>query len=168
MPVGAAAGSCPASDPCDIERMIPTGTDPFKWAELNLLASPGPIVAQVVERLFRSRLQPEKYERRLYRRCFRVPSLVLAAKPDGSCKFLSKEGACTIHEISPFGCAFFDGHAHASPASDRLLRAGLNQSIEAGPCDLYHRLRRHLIRKGLVSRSPAIKRANAASSTVDF
>lgn len=138
--------------------MIPSGADPFKWAELNLLASPGPLVAQVVERLFRSQREPEKYERRLYRRWFRVPSLVLAAKPDGSCKFLSAEGACTIHDISPFGCAFFDGHDHASPASDRLVRAGLNQSIEVGPRHLYHRLRRHLIRKGLVSPSPEVKR----------
>jgi len=88
-----------------------------------------------------------------------VPGLVLAAKPDGSCKFLSAEGACTIHDISPFGCAFFDGHAHGSPASDRLMRAGLNQSIEAGPQHLYHRLRRHLILKGLVSPSPDMMRA---------
>lgn len=88
-----------------------------------------------------------------------MPGLVLAAKPDGSCKFLSAEGACTIHDISPFGCAFFDGHAHGSPASDRLVRAGLNQSIEAGPRHLYHRLRRHLIRKGLVSALPELKRA---------
>jgi len=150
--------------PADLERMIPSGADPFKWAELNLLASPGPLVAQVVERLFGSQREPEKYERRLYRRWFRVPSLVLAAKPDGSCKFLSAEGACTIHDISPFGCAFFDGHDHASPASDRLVRAGLNQSIEAGPRHLYHRLRRHLIRKGLVSPSPEVKRTRMRGS----
>lgn len=151
--------------PADLERMIPSGTDPFKWAELNLLASPGPLVAQVVERLFRSQREREKCERRLYRRWFRVPGLVLAAKPDGSCKFLSTESACTILDASPFGCAFFDGHNHASPASDRLVRASLNQSIEVGPGHLDHRLRRHLIGKGLVSRPPEMKRARMRGAT---
>jgi hypothetical protein len=123
------------------------------------------LVAQVVERLFRSKRESEKYERRLYRRWFRVPSLVIAAKPDGSCKFLSAEGACTIHDISPFGCAFFDGHAHASPKSERLVRAGLDQSIKAGSRHLYHQLRRHLISKGLVSRSPEVERARMRGTT---
>jgi hypothetical protein len=145
--------------------MIPSGVDPFKWAELNLLASPGPRVTQVVERLFRSQREPERYERHLYRRWFRVPSLVVAAKPDGSCKFLSAVGACNIHDISPFGCAFFDGHDHASPASDRLVRSGLNQVMDAGPRHLYHRLRQHLIRKGLVSRSPELMRARMRGTT---
>lgn len=145
--------------PADIKRMILSDADPFKWAELNLLASPGALVAQVVERLFRSQLEPGKYERRLSRRLFRLPGLVLAAKPDGSCRFLSAQGACTTHDISPFGCAFFDGHARVSPASDRLVRAGLKQSIEVGPRHLYHQLPRHLIRKGLVSPSTQVKRA---------
>lgn len=145
--------------PSDLERLIPSGADPLKWAESNLLASPGPLVVQVVEQEFGSCSEPQKSERRLVRRQFRVPGLVLAANPDGSCKFLSASGSCSIHEISPFGCAFFDGHAHRSPVSDRLLHAGLNSCSAVGPKHLYHRLRRHLIHKGLVSPTPETQRA---------
>jgi hypothetical protein len=145
--------------PSDLERLIPSGVDPFKWAQSNLLASPGPLIVQVVEQEFLSRRKPQRCERRLVRRWFRVPGLVLAANADGSCKFLSATGGCSIHEVNPFGCAFFDGHAHRSPGSDRLLRAGLTSSIEVGPKHLYHRLRQHLIRQGLVSPTPEAQRA---------
>jgi hypothetical protein len=101
-----------------------------------------------------------------YRRWFRVPSLALAAKPDGSCKFLSAESVCTIHDISPYGCAFLDGHNHVSPTSERLVRTGLNQTIEVGPGHLYHRLGWHLIGKELVSRSPEMKRARMRASRI--
>jgi Fe-S-cluster containining protein len=150
--------------PSDLERLIPPGADPFKWAESNLLASPGPLVTQVVEQLFRSRRNPGRQERRLVRRRFRVPDLVLAASDEGSCKFLSAAGTCSIHEAAPFGCAFFDGHSLRSPESDRLVRAGLKMSIEAGPEHLYHRLRRHLISKGLVSPKPEIARTRMRST----
>src|SRR5215469_6537098 len=140
--------------PSDLERLIPSGANPFKWAESNLLASPGPLVVQVVEQEFRSCSEMPKCARRFVRRRFRVPSLVLSANADGSCKFLSTTGGCSVHEVSPFGYAFFDGHARRSQVGDHLLRAGLNSLIEAGSEHLYHRLRRHLIRKGLVSPPP--------------
>jgi|SRR5215469_13353533 len=145
--------------PSDLERLIPRGADPLEWAQSNLLASPGPLVVQVVEQKFLSRSEPPKCERRFVRRRFRVPGLVLAAKADGSCKFLSATGRCRIHAVSPFGCAFFDGHARRSTVSDHLLRAGLNSLIEVGREHLYHRLRLHLIRKGLVSPPPEVQRA---------
>jgi len=99
------------------------------------------------------------------RRGFRVPGLVLAAKPDGSCKFLDDAGACTIHQSAPFGCAFFDGHALRSSHSDALVRAGLNQVIQVGPAHLYHHLFRHLVRKGLVSGKPEGARARMRRSS---
>ena len=40
--------------PSDLERMIPAGADPSQWAEANLLASPGPLVEQIVERTERT------------------------------------------------------------------------------------------------------------------
>jgi Fe-S-cluster containining protein len=144
--------------PSDLERLIPKDADPLKWAESNLLASPGPLVVQVVEQEIHCRSKPQQRERRLVRRGIRVPGLVLAANADGSCRFLTSVGECSIHEVSPFGCSFFDGHERRSPASDRLLRAGLISSIEAGPEHLYHRLRRHLIRLGLVSPPPEVQR----------
>lgn len=145
--------------PSDLERLIPSDADPLEWAESNLLASPGPLVVQVVEREIRCRSKPQECERQLVRRGIRVPGLVLAAKGDGSCKFLTATGACSIHEISPFGCAFFNGHDHRSARSDRLLRAGLMSSVEVSPEHLYHRLRRHLISRGLVSPPPELQRA---------
>src|SRR5215469_3381398 len=145
--------------PSDLERLIPSGADPLEWAQSNLLASPGPLVVQVVEQKFLSRSEPPKCEQRFVRRRFRVPSLVLSANADGSCKFLSATGGCSIHEVNPFGCASFDGHAGRSTISDHLFRAGLNSLIEVGGEHLYHRLRGHLVRNGLVSPPPEVQRA---------
>src|SRR5208337_4017647 len=61
--------------------------------------------------------------------------------------------------ISVLSDALFSTATLGSPASDRLVRAGLKQSIEVGPRHLYHQLPRHLIRKGLVSPSTQVKRA---------
>jgi hypothetical protein len=71
--------------PSDLERMVPAGADPLAWAETNLLASPGALVMQG-------------------RHLFRIPTLVPAVRADGSC--INFDGACTIHAIAPFGCAF--------------------------------------------------------------
>jgi hypothetical protein len=74
--------------PADLERMIPVGSDPLKWAEDNLLASPGALVMKNGN-------------------TFRIPTLVPAVKPDGSCIHY-RQRKCQIWENSPFGCAFFD------------------------------------------------------------
>lgn len=150
--------------PSDLKRLIPRNADPFAWAEENLLASPGILISRVVERLFRSKREPGRFTRQLDRHLCRVPGLVLAAKPDGSCKFLGAQGTCTIHDISPFGCAFFDGHARRSPDSDRLVRLGLHQSIEVGSQHVYHVLRRYLIRTGRMAQSPEAARARMLDS----
>jgi len=75
--------------PSDLDRMIPPEADAFDWAEKNLLASPGAIAMRDGK-------------------VFRIPTLVPAVKPDGSCIHLTEEGLCDIHETAPFGCAFFD------------------------------------------------------------
>src|SRR5665213_2208655 len=75
--------------PSDLDRIIPQGADPFLWAETNLLASPGATALKDGE-------------------IIQIPTLVPAIKEDRSCKFLSTLSQCTIHEIAPFGCAFFD------------------------------------------------------------
>ena len=73
--------------PADLDRMIPEGADPYEWAMVNLLASQGAIVMKDGK-------------------MFRIPTLVPAVKADGSCINLIN-GRCMIHEISPYGCAFF-------------------------------------------------------------
>ncbi|HEX8520617.1 MAG TPA: hypothetical protein VF669_00090 [Tepidisphaeraceae bacterium] len=79
--------------PGDVERMAAFigAQDVFAFARDHLLASEG--VAVVTDRGDRVTLR----------------TLVPATEPDGSCKFL-KGGRCTIHEVSPFGCAFIDAH----------------------------------------------------------
>jgi len=54
---------------------------------------------------------------------FNIPTLVPATKPDGSCVFLEND-RCTIHEVSPFGCRFFDSHMDRQTGNQRM-RAGL-------------------------------------------
>ena len=38
-----------------------------------------------------------------------LPTLVPSLGPDNACRFLNT-GRCTIHAISPFGCAYIDAH----------------------------------------------------------
>ena len=86
-----------------------------------------------------------------------VPTLVPARKPDGSCVFF--DGAhCTVHAVSPFGCAFFDAHQTRSE-SDRISMQGV--LILMREWELYEKchseyasLWKHLFSLGLVAPSP--------------
>lgn len=53
----------------------------------------------------------------------RVPSLVPAKKSDGSCIFLTNDGKCSIHEVAPYGCAFFDTHMDGDEGDKRSTTA---------------------------------------------
>ena len=105
--------------PADLTRMIPPGADPFLWAEANLLASPGALVAKDGK-------------------LFRIPTLVPAVKADGSCIHLTggkRNGKCAIHEIAPFGCAFFDcktpNDGREQPALVQIHQAAPGGSLSA-------------------------------------
>jgi Fe-S-cluster containining protein len=37
----------------------------------------------------------------------RIPTIVPAQSDDGRCVFLSDEGRCTVHRVTPFGCSRF-------------------------------------------------------------
>jgi Fe-S-cluster containining protein len=39
----------------------------------------------------------------------------------GKCVFLDDQNRCRIHEVAPFGCAFFDTHMSAQTAHPRSL-----------------------------------------------
>jgi hypothetical protein len=124
--------------PSDLERMIPADTNPFRWAELNLLASPGAVVAKDGV-------------------TFRIPTLVMAVKPDGSCIHYAKR-QCQIWETSPFGCAFFD--CTEKPEHNLLSRKGLQAVLKAGneSDSLYRRLWAHLWDSELRAEPPEVKR----------
>lgn len=62
------------------------------------------------------------------RKVVSLPTLVPATAPNGHCRFL-KDGLCTVHAVSPYGCAFLDAHmsdreldARSRPLYDDILR----------------------------------------------
>jgi hypothetical protein len=135
--------------PADLERMIPEGEDPLKWAEVNLEASPGANVKKDGE-------------------TFRIPTLVMASKEDGSCIYFEKR-KCLIWETSPFGCAFFDCRSKDDPEQDRiqhqLSQHGLKAVFDAWRTDsLYKRVWYHLMESGHESEPPEDKRARMLES----
>jgi len=122
--------------PSDLERMIPAHADPFKWAEKHLLASQGAVVM-------------------IAGKIHRIPTLVPAVKSDGSCINLTTEGACSIHEISPFGCAFFDCKTDPKGLMVDALRAIAESWNER---KLYFQLWVHLAYKGREAERPEVLR----------
>lgn len=128
--------------PSDLERMIPAGVDPFQWAAANLLASPGALVAD-------SRTG----------NLFRIPTLVPAVKPDGSCIHLTGEQRCEIHAVAPFGCAFFD----CGPERGGISRDGLVAVFDAHQGrHLYSQIWNYLCHLGRRQKSPIELRAAMA------
>ena len=122
--------------PTDLDRMIPAGTEPLGWAELNLMASPGAIAMKNGE-------------------TFRIPTLVMANKPDGSCIYY-RNRQCQIWETSPFGCAFFD----CGPERGGISRLGLAEVMRAWrEPSLYSRVWQHLWDSGRQAAAPEEKRA---------
>lgn len=140
--------------PADLERLIPsnvksaTGYDGnlneiFAWAENALLASPGALVA-------------DSNTGQIYR----IPTLVLAAREDGSCIFLSADKRCMIWENSPFGCSMFTVCTKRSKKKDdELVMQGMKAILEDikndGP---YCKIWEHLNEKGFHSPAPEEKR----------
>jgi len=88
--------------PADVERIrrLLKYRNAVEFAFQYLFASPGAIVMQAG-------------------RVFQIPTLVPRRKQDGSCIFLDENNRCRIHEVSPFGCAFFDAHQSDAVANNR-------------------------------------------------
>ncbi len=78
-------------------------TDVMEFSRENLLASPGAIV-----------LRDNRQER--------IPTLVPQRGADGACKFLTNN-LCTIHSVSPYGCAFFSEHEARAVADKKSILA---------------------------------------------
>jgi Fe-S-cluster containining protein len=95
--------------PADLERIAARlgYDDLIEFAINNLLASPGATVldgGQVRQ----------------------IPTLVPARRSDGACLFLDGRNRCAIHDVSPFGCSFFDVH-QSKEESDHRSGYGLAQ-----------------------------------------
>jgi len=105
------------------------------WAEQNLMASPGALVAKDG-------------------RAFRIHTLVPARKADGRCIHLTAENQCAIHATAGFGCAFFDRHMDDVEGTRRSATAlvEIHKDFVAG--GTYSRLWHHLWIAGLRALPP--------------
>lgn len=119
--------------PSDLERLIPDGEDPLVWAEEHLRASFGSLVRSGGVLKW-------------------TPSLVPAKGDSGSCHWL-KEGRCTVHENSPFGCAFLDQHMTDREAEKRSQAARDARWDDFVADGLYSQIWNHLCEKGLTYRT---------------
>lgn len=122
--------------PADLPR-IAEAIAPKRLEDV-LLASPGALVARGGKQ-------------------FRIPTLVPARRRE-QCIFLSAKGECTIHAVSPFGCAFFDTHQAMTPSyalSAKGLQAVLDDWNSQGP---YSELWTRLVKQGKTSPGPKVLR----------
>jgi Fe-S-cluster containining protein len=109
--------------------------DLLEFARDNLSASPGALAIRDGE-------------------VFRIHSLVPQRRADGSCKFLTENNLCSIHENSPFGCAYFDEH-ESQESADQKRNFGLVQltrELQSG--GRYSRIWAKLDEEGLTAPTP--------------
>jgi hypothetical protein len=116
--------------PSDLDRLIPSGDDPLLWAEQYLLASPG-------------------FQIKTPQFTLSIPSLVPRRKGNGHCHWL-QDGRCTIHENSPYACAFHNQCRQTDAQAERIGIAGREARAKAFEEDgQYAQIWRHLWEKGL-------------------
>jgi Fe-S-cluster containining protein len=130
--------------PADIERISRSldYSNIVTFALENLAASPGATVMNAEGRVFQ------------------IPTLVPRRRDDGSCKFLDEQNRCSIHAVSPFGCAFFDAHQSTDEANRKSGR-GLQEVAEqwvAGRASLYAMIWRLLYSAGHRAIPPQVAR----------
>lgn len=136
--------------PADLERIAAHvgAENVMAFAADNLLASPGAIVGTT---------DGQRH---------RIPTLVPARHGNGACKFLAANGDCSIHAVSPFGCAFFD--AHQSPEeSDSLSMQGLmaiGREWQQPDDSVYVAIWLVLNEAGLTAPAPMLARAKMAAA----
>jgi hypothetical protein len=99
-------------------------------------------------------------------RLTQIPTLVPQRKPAGGCKFFDDENRCTIHAVSPFGCAFFQSNMNRREADHRSscgLQAIAREWAIGG---LYARIWISLYSMGLIAPSPIHSRSQLNTSSV--
>lgn len=96
--------------PGDIERIAAyVGADPDdeKFLIANFRASEGPLVQRDGNR-------------------FRIPTIVPAQYDDnGKCVFMTRDGRCSVHQVSPFGCSRFNVCDEPTRDAEMRSTAGL-------------------------------------------
>jgi hypothetical protein len=92
-------------------------------------------------------------------RVFRLPTIVPGSRPDGSCIFL-QEDRCTVHAVSPFGCAYLDMHMSREEANQRSAAALLAVATDWATKGPYSRLWGQLYQAGRIAPSLEERQAN--------
>ncbi len=134
--------------PADIPRIARHlgYADVMEFARDNLLASPGALVIKDDHQI-------------------RIHTLVPQRGEDGACKFL-KNNLCLIHQVAPYGCAFFSDHESRTVGDTKSTHALANIIRDAESKGRYARVWRTLDAEGLNASAPEDIRArmNAESS----
>jgi hypothetical protein len=123
--------------------------NPLRFAEENLLASPGALAVKDGKLI-------------------RIRTIVPARNKEGWCKFFDGR-YCTIHPVAPFGCAFFDHHQDPRE-SEFISKLGLTRVAaiwKEKPRSLYSRIWQYLHDLGLISPAPEESR-NLMLNAVGF
>jgi Fe-S-cluster containining protein len=118
-------------DISDLPRLCPAGQDVLAWAEEHLRA--------LTDKPF--------------------PTLVPARQANGHCHWLY-EGKCAVHEVSPYGCAFFDSHLDGAEVKRRAAATMQARRADRVNNGLYYQVWRHLCARGLTA--PSGDRASLA------
>lgn len=140
--------------PADLERLhkrIAPEQKLFSFAKQYLRASPGATILEA--RGFN--------QHGLVAELVQIPTLVPARKSDGSCVFLDEDKSCSIHEVAPYGCAFFDSHQSHAMSNEKSLRA-LQVIRETEPTSQYKQLWNRLHERGLTTPRPEVSRERMA------
>jgi len=111
--------------PDDLTRLCPAGHDLWRWAEQHLRALVG----------------------------LPAPTLVPARQAGGVCHW-HIDGKCAVHNMAPFGCAFFDAHMSEAQVQRRSAAAIQARQEDAAAGGLYSQVWRYLCRRGLVDQLP--------------
>jgi hypothetical protein len=125
--------------PSDLERLVPPGVDPLAWAEEHLR-----VQTTGVSFL----MNPETNHKLM------IVALVPAKSTNGHCHWYF-DRKCTVHEASPFSCAFFDCHMAQGEKDHRSMMAvGARFTALKDNQSLYRRICDHLLEKGLIYDTP--------------
>lgn len=106
----------------DFERIVAAYNveDPEKFLLENFVAGEGSQVGKIVDGRIAT---------------FNIPTITPRQNDDGTCVFL-KDNKCSIHAVSPFGCAYFDSHMKADTAQvvskDALIEV-MDDGMARGP-----------------------------------
>ena len=81
---------------------------------------------------------------------FRIPTIVPTRRKNSYCLFFDNNEKCLIHEVSPFGCRYFD-HSQSKQEGDKISIIGLNKIIQS---QFYREIWFELKKCGLIGKNP--------------